>query len=90
MKSIDIHAHVVPRSLWKAIEAKTDWFGYRHEPGDGLGTVVGGGMRTHFTSPKVRYTIEERLKDMDAEGTDVQRHPVFERDHRRVGPIAFE
>ena len=80
MKSIDIHAHVVPRSLWKAIEAKTDWFGYRHEPGDGLGTVVGGGMRTHFTSPKVRYTIEERLKDMDAEGTDVQVlsiHPPF-------------
>src|SRR5688572_2876845 len=80
MKSIDIHAHIVPRSLWKAIDAKSEWFGYRHEAGEGLGTVVGGGMRTHFTSPKVRYTTEERLKDMDREGTDVQVlsvHPPF-------------
>ena len=72
MRTIDIHAHLVPRSLWKAVEAKSEWYGYRHEPGEGLGTVVGGGMRTSFASPKVRYTPEERLKDMDAQGTDVQ------------------
>jgi aminocarboxymuconate-semialdehyde decarboxylase len=80
MRTIDVHAHIVPRSLWKAIEEKKEWFGYRHEPGPGLGTVVGCGMRTHFTSPKVRYTVEERLKDMDAEGTDMQVlsiHPPF-------------
>lgn len=72
MKTIDIHAHVVPQSLWKAIDASAEWYGYRHEPGGGLGTVVGGGMRTAFTSPKVRFTPEERLKDMDAQGVDVQ------------------
>jgi aminocarboxymuconate-semialdehyde decarboxylase len=72
MRTIDIHAHLVPRSLWNAVEAKREWYGYRHEPGEGLGTMVGGGMRTGFTSPKVRYTTEERLKDMDAQGTDVQ------------------
>jgi aminocarboxymuconate-semialdehyde decarboxylase len=72
MKSIDIHAHLVPRSLWNAIDARTQWHGFRHEPGDGLGTIVGGGMRTGFTSPKVRYGPEERLKDMDAQGVDVQ------------------
>ena len=72
MKSIDIHAHVVPQSLWKAIDARAEWHGFRHEPGEGLGTVVGGGMRTGFTSPKVRYTPEERLKDMDAQKVDVQ------------------
>ena len=72
MKTIDIHAHLVPRSLWKAVEARTEWHGYRHEAGEGLGTMVGGGMRTGFTSPKVRYTPEERLKDMDAQGVDVQ------------------
>ena len=80
MRTIDVHAHIVPRSLWKAIEEKKEWFGYHHEPGAGLGTVVGCGMRTHFTSPKVRYTPEERLKDMDAEGTDMQVlsiHPPF-------------
>jgi aminocarboxymuconate-semialdehyde decarboxylase len=72
MKAIDIHAHVVPESLWKAIEAKKEWHGFRHEPGEGLGSMVGGGMRTGFTSPKVRYTVDERLKDMDALKVDVQ------------------
>ena len=72
MRSIDIHAHVVPESLWKAIEAKKEWHGFRHEPGEGLGSMVGGGMRTGFTSPKVRYTVDERLKDMDALKVDVQ------------------
>lgn len=73
MRTIDIHAHLVPRSLWQAAEARREWYGFRHEPGDGLGTFVGGnGKRTGFTSPKVLFTPEERLQDMDAQGVDVQ------------------
>jgi aminocarboxymuconate-semialdehyde decarboxylase len=72
MRSIDIHAHIVPQSLWKAVEAKKEWHGFRHEPGEGPGTMVGGGMRTAFTSPKLRYSVEQRLKDMDALKVDVQ------------------
>jgi aminocarboxymuconate-semialdehyde decarboxylase len=72
MKTIDIHAHLVPRSLWKAADAKRDWYGFRHEPGAGLGTMVGGGKRTSFSSPKVRFTPEERIQDMDAQKVDVQ------------------
>jgi aminocarboxymuconate-semialdehyde decarboxylase len=72
VKTIDIHAHIVPESLWKAIDAKKEWHGFRHEAGEGLGTVVGGNMRTGFTSPKVRFTVEERIKDMDAQRVDVQ------------------
>jgi aminocarboxymuconate-semialdehyde decarboxylase len=72
MKTIDIHAHLVPRSLWNCIDAGTPWHGFHHEAGDGLGTVVGGGMRTSFSSPKVRFTPQERLQDMDAQGVDVQ------------------
>jgi aminocarboxymuconate-semialdehyde decarboxylase len=72
MRTIDIHAHLVPQSLWRAVEAGVPWHGYRHEPGDGLGTVVGGGRRIQFNSPKVRFTPEERLADMDAQGVDVQ------------------
>ena len=34
--------------------------------------IVGGGRRTALLAPKVRYTLEERLKDMDAQGVDVQ------------------
>src|ERR671934_395198 len=72
MRTIDVHAHLVPRSLWEAADARRDWYGFRHEPGDGVGTIVGDGKRTHFASPKVRFTPEERLKDMDAQGVDVQ------------------
>ena len=72
MRTIDIHAHLVPRSLWNAVGAKKDWYGYRHEPGDGLGTIVGDGRRTSFTSDKVAFTSAQRLADMDAQGVDVQ------------------
>jgi aminocarboxymuconate-semialdehyde decarboxylase len=72
MKTIDIHAHLVPRSLWQAADAGRPWYGFRHEPGEGAGTVVGDGKQTRFTSPKVRFPPEERLRDMDAQGVDVQ------------------
>ena len=72
MRTIDIHAHLVPKSLWRAADAGRDWYGFRHEPGDGVGTMMGDGKRTHFASPKVRFTPEERLKDMDTQGVDVQ------------------
>ena len=72
MRTIDIHAHLVPQAVWQAAAAGTDWYGYRHEPGEGLGSFIGDGKRTAFSSPKVRFTTEERLKDMDAQGVDVQ------------------
>ena len=72
MKTIDIHAHVVPQSLWNAADAKTEWYGYRHEPDAGLGTFVANGARTAFNTAKVRFSPAERIKDMDAQGVDVQ------------------
>jgi aminocarboxymuconate-semialdehyde decarboxylase len=72
MRTIDIHAHHVPTGLWRAADSGRQWYGFRHEPGEGLGTVVGNGKRTQFNSPKVRFTPEERLADMDAQGVDVQ------------------
>jgi aminocarboxymuconate-semialdehyde decarboxylase len=72
MRTIDVHAHLVPTALWQAAQARRDWHGFRHEPGEGLGVVVGGGRRTAFASPKVRFTPEERIADMDAQGVDVQ------------------
>ncbi len=72
MRAIDVHAHLVPQSLWRAAAAGKDWYGYRYEAGQGLGVMVGNGKRTAFSSPKVRFTTDERLKDMDAQGVDVQ------------------
>ena len=72
MKTIDIHAHLVPHSLWKAVDAGAEWYGFRQEAGDKLAAIAGGGKRNTLSSPKVRYTTQERLKDMDAQGVDVQ------------------
>ena len=72
MRTIDIHAHLVPQSLWRAADAGKEWHGFLHEPGEGVGVIVGGGKRHGFVSPKVRFTPEERLQDMDAQGGDVQ------------------
>lgn len=33
MKTIDIHAHLVPRSLWNAVDARTEWHGFRADYG---------------------------------------------------------
>ncbi len=71
MRTIDIHAHMVPRSLWQAVAARRDWYGYRDHGGNG-DRIIGNGQVTTFTSDKVRYTPEQRLADMDAQGTDVQ------------------
>jgi aminocarboxymuconate-semialdehyde decarboxylase len=72
VRAIDIHAHLVPTSVWRAADAGREWYGYRHEPGEGIGAMVGNGKRTLFSSPKVRFTVEERLADMDAQDVDVQ------------------
>lgn len=72
MRTIDVHAHLVPRSLWQAAEAGREWYGFRHEPDAGLGTFLSGGKRTRFSSPKIRFRPEERLVDMDAQGVDMQ------------------
>ena len=77
MRTIDIHAHLVPQSLWKAVDAKAEWYGFRQEAGDKLAAVAGGGKRNTFSSPKVRYSTEERLKDMDAQGVEILRRGQF-------------
>ncbi len=72
MRSIDIHAHLMPQSLWKAVDAGQAWHGFRLEPGRGLGAVVRADKRVAVQTPKLRFTPEERLKDMDEQGVDVQ------------------
>ena len=48
---IDIHAHVVPRSLWNAVDTKQDWYGYCHAPGPGMGFIEDGRGRKTTLPP---------------------------------------
>ena len=72
MRTIDIHAHLMPQCLWKTVDAGQAWYGIRYEPGAGLGATVRDGKRSPIQTPKLRFTPEERLQDMDAQGVDVQ------------------
>ncbi len=72
MRTIDIHAHLVPQSLWRAFDAGEVWHGIRHEPGAGQGFAVMEGKRVELGHPKIRYTPEARLRDMDEQGVDMQ------------------
>ena len=72
MRHIDVHAHLAPQILWQAFERGQDWHGMEHETRGEAEFIVGNGKRILINSPKIRYTPEQRLADMDAEGTDVQ------------------
>ena len=72
MRHIDVHAHLAPQILWQALDNGGDWHGMRHEASGELEFIVGHGKRILINSPKIRYTPEQRLADMDADGTDLQ------------------
>jgi aminocarboxymuconate-semialdehyde decarboxylase len=72
MRSIDIHAHLLPQCMWRTMSAGNAWYGMRYEPGDGAGFIVSRGKRSPLPSPKLRFTPEERLQDMDVQGVDMQ------------------
>jgi aminocarboxymuconate-semialdehyde decarboxylase len=71
MRSIDIHAHLMPQCLWRTVDAGNAWYGMRYEPGDGLGLIINQEKRIAI-APKLRFTPGERIKDMDDQGVDVQ------------------
>ncbi|HEU0021755.1 MAG TPA: amidohydrolase family protein [Dehalococcoidia bacterium] len=72
MRTIDIHAHLMPRCFWNAVAGGGNWYGMTHEPHPGLGFTVSNGKRDGVSSPMLRSTVEERIQDMDAQGVDVQ------------------
>lgn len=72
MRIIDVHAHLAPQVLWNAFEQGQDWHGMSHESRGDQEFITGNGKRILINSPKIRYTPEQRLADMDADGTDVQ------------------
>src|SRR5262249_46648473 len=71
MRTIDIHAPLMRQCFGRAVDAGKDWYGTRHEAGEGLGATVTDGKRMRVPSAKLRSTPEERLKDMDEQGVDV-------------------
>ncbi len=72
MRTIDVHSHLLPQILRDAIAKGETWHGMGHEANEGLGFIVGHGRRIMINSPKLHFTPEERIANMDQDGTDVQ------------------
>ena len=71
MRSIDIHAHTFTRSMFAALDAGRDWYGMRYE-GEGQRNISVKPGKSVGINPKLRFTPEQRLADMDQLGTEVQ------------------
>ncbi len=72
MRTIDVHAHYAPRVMFDRIARDGEWFGARFEPEpDGrLQLRVRG--RQGVNDERFQWTLEDRVRDMDRIGTDVQ------------------
>ena len=70
MKTIDIHAHLVPTSLWRAADAGRDWYG-RIRGSDGI-------FSFHPFDPSCisynGYEQQARLRDEFVEGGLIERY----------------
>jgi aminocarboxymuconate-semialdehyde decarboxylase len=71
MRSIDIHAHMLPQCLFQTLESGQEWYGMRYHSAAKTELFITEG-RVGRIHPSLRLTPEERLKNMDALGTEVQ------------------
>ncbi|MFQ5861333.1 MAG: amidohydrolase family protein [Dehalococcoidia bacterium] len=71
MRSIDIHAHLTPQCFFRAVDSGKDWHGIKLERDTrGREFLVAGEHRAAL-HPRNRWTVEQRLADMDSLGVDV-------------------
>ena len=70
MASIDIHAHILPRHVTELANGG-DWHGYTMQTSDAGGNVLTRQGKGAQLIPKLMFTPEQRLADMDSLGVDV-------------------
>ena len=70
MASIDIHAHILPRHIAELTNGG-DWHGYTLRTGDSAGSVLTRQGKNAQVIPKLMFTPEQRLAEMDSLGVDV-------------------
>ena len=71
MRSIDIHAHTFTRSMFAALDSGQEWYGMHYEGDDRRNLFIKEG-KSVGVNPKLKFTPEERIEDMDRLGTEVQ------------------
>jgi aminocarboxymuconate-semialdehyde decarboxylase len=72
MRSIDIHAHLMPHGMLRSLYRGEHWHGVTGE-WDAQGQLIYGlGGRRQALSPRFTWDTAQRLADMDSLGVDVQ------------------
>lgn len=73
MTVIDVHAHILPRSLVSAYEQGREWFGTMVErTAEGRTQLTTGPRRNQMSTPEYWFDYPERIPLMDKAGIDVQ------------------
>lgn len=72
MRVIDVHAHYAPRAMLKALTSGDEWYGATFQVADSGKKTLRVRGRSGMSEPKFTDTPEERVRDMDRIGTDLQ------------------
>src|SRR6266849_8147750 len=72
MRSIDIHAHLMPHCMLQALYRGDNWHGVSGEWNAQGRLVYGLGGRRQALTPPFAWNTVQRLADMDSLGVDVQ------------------
>jgi aminocarboxymuconate-semialdehyde decarboxylase len=62
----------MPPRFWQTVDQGREWYGVRYEQAEDRGWTVSPAGRNPVLTPKLRFTPEERLRDMDEQKVDVQ------------------
>lgn len=71
MRSIDVHAHLVPACLLQSLHRGQPWHGVAVSRDAQDRLVYGLGDRKQPLSPRNSWGVQQRLADMDSLGVDV-------------------
>ena len=77
MRSIDIHAHLMPRALLQTVQSGNSWHGITLVKNEqGFDTIKTRSLQVRLGG-RLRWDPEERLADMNGLGVDVQVVSIF-------------
>ena len=72
LRTIDIHSHFIPESMWKTVDTGSDWFDIKFQEENGVGFTLSHLGKDQVPLPKLRFTAAQRIDDMNQQGVDMQ------------------
>ena len=77
MRSIDVHAHLVPKRCLDAFQAGNDWHGVTLGKDDKGINIINNRSQRWRLDGRLQWGPEERICDMDSLGVDMQVVSVY-------------